>query len=498
MDSIDLAVQSVQRLNDEEKVMLVGAVVCITVLLVYAVSGLSSICKGLPAEEDALIQATPVMTVHLHRPGNQKLGICLRANGDGPAIITGISSGDLLDSWNASQAFAEQQVRSGDHILAVTSGGSTCRDGKLMAAKLKEAGDVTLAIGILRSQAEVEKCWQRVTGMTTLPDMVLEEVAELGAPRMSFGGGAMDKVAMEVLKVGPRLAAWNEQCQAKGTCCSQRVEVGDRVVAIGGSTNVRKGLKMPSPTLTLARWHPIGSCSRKSFDAKIERGQDRMGMVICPHPLGNGHAMLLKIAPDGALARWNAGSVCPIHAGDCIVGVNGASTYLNMQKELASPSPSIKIERWEPAGGSSGPSMTAQSMPLPISGKPPAASPSPPQVLSSPELSTGSRLRQPMFWLGLGTLLVLPSFLMEDWQGALHSVAEVARLPKQLPLDSQGTLALLLLGCAWLLLLRFLWCEVMLTGKTVPILPQPVLAFLSSTCFGYGTFFLCNWAGVHS
>ena len=25
-------------------------------------------------------------------------------------------------------------------------------------------------------------------GMTTLPDMVLEEVAELGAPRMSFGG----------------------------------------------------------------------------------------------------------------------------------------------------------------------------------------------------------------------------------------------------------------------------------------------------------------------
>eukprot|EP00435_Cladocopium_sp_Y103_P018709 s1807_g4.t1 len=206
----------------------------------------------------------------------------------------------LVDNWNQVQTYPEQQLRNGDRIIAVTSGGKTCRDGRLMAARLKENGDVTLTVAVSRTLEEVERCWQRMTGMVTLQDLVLEEVAELGPPEMSSAGPALDKVALEVLKVGPRLAEWNQNCLSKGLCCTQRLEVGDRVISIGGSTNVRKGLRLPSPTVTLVRWQPIGTSCCKNFEA---------------------------------VARWNASSNTPILPGDCIVSVNGMTAYSKLQKD---------------------------------------------------------------------------------------------------------------------------------------------------------------------
>jgi len=105
-------VEQFNRLDNEEKVMVLGAVVCATVLVVYIVRSLGSICGGLPTEQDALKQAAPVLTVKLQKFGNEKLGLALRAEG-GYATITGISEGDLLDTWNQTQFQSEQQVRTG-------------------------------------------------------------------------------------------------------------------------------------------------------------------------------------------------------------------------------------------------------------------------------------------------------------------------------------------------------------------------------------------------
>ena len=61
-------------------------------------------------------------------------------------------------------------------IVQVSSGGKVCREGKLMAAQLKDADvtrpplrhaiceDVTLTIGISRTPQELEQCYERVCG----------------------------------------------------------------------------------------------------------------------------------------------------------------------------------------------------------------------------------------------------------------------------------------------------------------------------------------------
>ena len=81
--------------------MALGAVVCLSVLATYILRGLGSLC-GAPQEAEALRearglsvgagwQALPALTVHL-RKGNEKLGLCLRAEGR-YATITGDSAG---------------------------------------------------------------------------------------------------------------------------------------------------------------------------------------------------------------------------------------------------------------------------------------------------------------------------------------------------------------------------------------------------------------------
>jgi len=498
-------VEQFNRLDNEEKVMVFGAVVCATVLVVYIVRSLGSICGGLPTEQDALKQAAPVLTVKLQKFGNEKLGLALRAEG-GYATITGISEGDLLDTWNQTQFQSEQQVRTGDRIVAVTSNGKTCRDGRLMAQVLKESAEVTLTVAISRSLEEIEKCWQRITGMISLQDMVLEEVAELGAPQVSSAGPALDKVALEVLQVSPRLAEWNQSCMSKGQCCSQRLEVGDRVISVGGSTNARKGLRLPSPTVTLARWQPRGTSCCKNFDVRIERTSpaDRMGMVICPHPLAHGPAVVLQVIPDGAVARWNSCSYSPILPGDCIIAANGMTEYSKLQKELSSTTVQLSMQRWELVGYQPGPATFATGT-QPKTAAPKVAPPTPdPQ-----KASRRSCFRQPLFWVALGVMLLLPSLLSFPslasrppawWAEQVAGIAILATAPSSLPLDSQGTLALPLLAVAWLLMMLFIWCEVSMLASShkKTRVPQPVVAFLSSTCFGYGTFFLCNWAGVQS
>ncbi|CAL1160395.1 unnamed protein product [Cladocopium goreaui] len=509
MDAKEI-IEHFNRLDNEEKVMVLGAVVCATVLVVYIARSLGSICGGLPSEEDALKQAMPVLSVHLSRFGNEKLGLCLRSEGS-YATITGIGDGDLVDNWNQIQTYPEQQLRNGDRIIAVTSGGKTCRDGRLMAARLKENGDVTLTVAVSRTLEEVERCWQRMTGMVTLQDLVLEEAAELGPPEVSSAGPALDKVALEVLQVGPRLFEWNQNCLSKGLCCTQRLEVGDRVISIGGSTNVRKGLRLPSPTVTLVRWQPVGTSCCKNFEVQIERmgPEDRMGMVICPHPLALGPAIVLQIVPDGAVARWNASSYTPILPGDCIVSVNGMTAYSKLQKELTSTSLHLSLQRWELVG-----SMPTAPFPGPtnlIGGPQPkqwsasAVQPSPKEA-AAPAQPRRPCLRQPLFWLLLGVLLLLPSvpslaLTPSEWWGEQKATLRMlVTIPSTLPIDSQGALALPLLVLGWLLLMFFMWCEVSMLNSRhkKTLVPQPVVAFLSSTCFGYGWLFLGNWAGVPS
>ncbi|CAE7339849.1 unnamed protein product [Symbiodinium pilosum] len=126
--------------------------------------------------------------------------------------------------------------------------------------------------------------------------------------------------------------------------------------------------------------------------------------------------------------------------------------------------------------------------------------------------SAASHVVQPAAWLCLGLALMLASAVPAEYLDLRALMQELIlatntlllALPSFLPLSSQACLALPLLGVAWLLLIHFVWREVsMLSGlpEKQPrrlVVPQPIVAMLSSTCFGYGTFFLFNWAGVYS
>jgi len=115
-------------------------------------------------------------------------------------------------------------------------------------------------------------------------------------------------------------------------------------------------------------------------------------------------------------------------------------------------------------------------------------------------------------WLLLGfaffALSTLPTDRLQWHKTISEMIVAVNRvllaLPHRLPISSQGLLALPLLGFAWLLLMHFVWREVSMLSLSSPdlrraeVVSQPVVAMLSSTCFGYGTFFLFNWAGVYS
>lgn len=274
---------------------------------------------------------------------------------------------------------------------------------------------------------------------------------------------------------------------------------------------MRKGLRLPSPTVTLVRWQPIGTSCCKNFEVQIERmgPEDRMGMVICPHPLALGPAMVLQLVADGAVARWNASSNTPILPGDCIVSVNGMTAYSKLQKELTSTSLHLSLQRWELVG--SVPTAPFPGPTTPTRGPQPtqrssATQPSPKAAAAPAHQPRRPCLRQPLFWLLLGVLLLLPSVPSlastpsEWWREQMATLRMVATMPSNLPIDSQGTLAVPLLVLGWLLLMFFMWCEVSMLNSShkKTLVPQPVVAFVSSTCFGYGWLFLCNWAGVPS
>eukprot|EP00931_Biecheleriopsis_adriatica_P075068 TRINITY_DN49016_c0_g1_i1.p1 TRINITY_DN49016_c0_g1~~TRINITY_DN49016_c0_g1_i1.p1 ORF type:complete len:523 (-),score=88.90 TRINITY_DN49016_c0_g1_i1:114-1652(-) len=493
------------NMNTEDKTMVLGATLCLVLLLGYA---FRKICggRGYPEEGEALKKVGPVVTVTLSRPGNEKLGIAMRPNDEGTCTIMGITDGDLLSQWNDAELCMEKRIRSGDKILSVTNNGKTCSTGSMMTQQLKDGGDVTLRVGSIRSREEQLKIAQCIAGMVQLDGLVLKDAAELAKPTLSTAG-ALDSVAMEISKVGPDLADWNAKRRAQGSCRTQRLEIGDRIVSIAGNTNVRKQLAISNPTVVMARWVPLGTFRVESFDVTIERqGPDeRMGMVICPHPLGTGAAIVLQIAESGAITRWNS-SNRQILQGDCIVAVNGFSTYEEMQKALAGNHIALRIERWveadTPSHSAVGSGPVKSTLP---SAKSAVRTPAGFQAASH----AGPGLLASIPWQGLSvTFFILFCFLNDEAEDMHLAVRAKAvqlnyflRMPSQLvPLESQGSLAMMLLAGSLALMTGFLWQEVHSMQKqgTRTTMPQAFIAFLASLFFGYGNFFLLTWAGIYS
>eukprot|EP00930_Biecheleria_cincta_P000107 TRINITY_DN10022_c0_g1_i1.p1 TRINITY_DN10022_c0_g1~~TRINITY_DN10022_c0_g1_i1.p1 ORF type:complete len:529 (-),score=113.91 TRINITY_DN10022_c0_g1_i1:79-1665(-) len=512
-----------QTLDTEEKTMVFGAALCVVLLLGWILRKIFGGSRGLPSEEQALKAVGPVVTVVLQRPGSERLGMSLRPNEEGSSTIQSIAEGALLDGWNRMQSSEVRRIRNGDKIISVTSNGTSCSSGGAMTDKLKEGGDVTLSVALVRSPEELKNLGQLVSGMVVLEGLVLKNEATFRAPSLT-SAGAFDRYAVEVASLGNALTAWNDARRSEGSCSTQQIEVGDRLVCVNASTNVPSALATPTPSIVLARWREPGTCSVDSFDATIQKqgADDKMGIVISPHPMAHGPALVMKILDTGAVARWNGSGNRPILKGDSIVSVNGRTSYNEIQRELGSPAPQIRIERWMATGaaaptsgfgsGYSGapfgaaPFTAAAGAAAPFAAPGQAAKMPVPVPMPAPSSSSsgGGGGMSLLPWRGISLVMFLLVYLLDEGEGKTSKACFYAALKlnqmlkmasKQVLNDSQGSVAAALLASAALLTLNFVWAEAM-AEKRKSLLWQVMLAAVASVLYGYGYWFLISWANI--
>eukprot|EP00933_Yihiella_yeosuensis_P031893 TRINITY_DN25494_c0_g1_i1.p1 TRINITY_DN25494_c0_g1~~TRINITY_DN25494_c0_g1_i1.p1 ORF type:complete len:542 (-),score=100.02 TRINITY_DN25494_c0_g1_i1:54-1679(-) len=523
---IDKGLKAYKKMDDEEKVMVVGAVICAVLLLGWFCRKICCGRRRLPSEEEAVQKTMPVITLSLPRPSGEKLGLGIMPNDQGNFTVTHISETDLVGSWNSNESIEERRVRKGDRIIWATSGQTTATTTTQISEILRGSGDITMGVALERKPEELEKVVQCVTGTIVLTDMVLKDAVEVGVPTKSSGKD-LDAAAVEITKLNPAIQAWNTARRSDGSCCTQQLEVGDRIVSVNGLTNVKAYVDTKSPPITICRWKPAGSFRSDTFDVNLQKTSpsDRIGLMICPHPDGSGQAMVLDMTKDGLVAKWNETSGNrPVLRGDRIASANGKTQYAMMQEELAGMNVALRMERWMDFGASySAPQPKPQqntSMPTasPTFQAAPVSAPSPPKPLppTAPLKTIASDGSEPsgLSFIPWGNIAGLAIFcflvlgngweLMNDKLGKVlvPELNKLSLLPMKMVNDreQQGNLAGALIAAAILLAIRFIWHEVSMLRQPSKrqTVSQLVVASMASVFFGYGNVFLLSWAGMYT
>mmetsp|Transcript_24098 Transcript_24098/g.52595 ORF Transcript_24098/g.52595 Transcript_24098/m.52595 type:complete len:481 (+) Transcript_24098:3-1445(+) len=473
--------------------------------------------------------------VLLSRQGGEKLGMGIAVNSLGGFTITAVEEGGLLERWNAAEPLAERRIRDGDVIVSVTSqqgGGSSQRATEQgpMSDALRGGGDVTLGVvAVAASRAKsgdppggATSAVRRVAGTVVLEGLALRDVAEVVALGRAAGGG------FEVVKVGSELAAWNAARRDAGSCCTQCIEEGDRIVSVNGATDVRAHLGVPSPTLVIIRWRPSSAFRTESFQATIERTgpEDRLGMQIRAGPCSDTDIEVLEVVASGAVARWNStlgGSDRKrVLRGDRLLAVNGREGREAISKELSTPGTvSLRFERWLEGGENSStvsPGVDAFAATPFSKSKPLCAVAAPPMDAAAAALPQRTPPGRSVCSGCLPMLLAVPAvgalalFGDSDLPAAGHEVA-MSSGSTSLPVPEAarpflvrihpalyGDLGAFLFFLGAALTVRFLCYEIAVLrqpGAQGGILRQLVLAAAASLALGQGGFLLLVWAGVY-
>lgn len=289
----------------------------------------------------------PVIMIPLRRQPGEKLGMGIEPNKNRGLTVTSVMEGGGIFNSNMNEPRSERRIRDKDWLKSAYR----CVDGKTVCSStsqsiteaLQSGTDVVLAVVMSRSDQEV--C--RLESSVVLTGLVLQDVADLAMPQGSHGPG--DTMAVEVASISPTLAAWNAERQGDGSCCMQCIEVGDRVVSINGSADVRLRLGEKNPTLVVVRWLPAGTVSPRRIYVNIEKTgpEDKLGMQIRPRPGLTKQIEVLEVVENLAVWRWNAsGAGDKVHRGDRLVEVNGQTEVEKIGPELQSARLALVFERW--------------------------------------------------------------------------------------------------------------------------------------------------------
>lgn len=528
--------QDVQRWDQEDQTMLAGGVMLVVLGLFFLCRACCCGTSGRPTEEQAL-QVAPVVAVTLHKPEGERLGLTFPSGGGAALNISEVNEEGLMGKWNACQPDLERRVQPGDRIVWVSGKDAA---GKVLVATsrpamtntLKGTGDISLGIAAKRFAQGI----QCVRGTVVLKGLSLQEAIDFGPPTHSSGGDAADAIAVEVTALRPPLEAWNARQRELGSCCTQRIEVGDRIVSVNSSTDVRSGLSSKEPTVVVVRLRPQGVVRTDALDVNIERSgpEDRLGLHIRNRPGDAAEIEVLEVVDGGMVSRWNAGGGRPVFAGDRLVAVNGARDRPGMQAALQTGKATLTFQRyaddgaatglsaagapaaaagqpgWQQAPGppSAGPAAVGGGAPLqgqPGSKQAPAAAPG---VAAAPAAAGGGS------WLMLLAGALAASALgvagvAVDGMPSPHVVRMAvggARQPMpasfrsfmvQIRPELYDSIAVLFLfaGCA--LTVSFFWCEISMDRKLSTLIFQIFQALFASIFLAHGSVFLLTWAGAY-
>jgi len=347
-----------------------------------------------------------------------------------------------------------------------------------------------------------ERGLQCLTGSLTLDGVVLEAVAELAPPQDSCGND------MVVVAISPQLAAWNAARRSERACCTQLLEVGDRVVSINGHVNVNERLGTESATLVVLKWRPTGSIRPEQAEVTLRKAtpEDRWGMQIRQRVGAPKQMEILEIVEGALLSKWNdVNFQRPVRKGDRIIAVNGNQAIDKISEQLQAPG-EIKIlfERWIDIDDSS----SKMSADLLNAARPRKETQQPKTELHAPNQTIASqpaKARSHKPWICATGFFMISTFGYNSGAGHAESKLEIQMSPsarsfmQRLHPDLYCDIALLLLFLGSLFTLHFFYYElsIMKCPYERQLVPQVFVALAASFLLGFGMFFLLAWAAVY-
>lgn len=345
------------RMDGEELALITGIIIlCVGAVIALCIFGRGQ--QSETSEIEALARLTkPWVAVRLKRQEGQKFGIGIAPQNDrGGLSISHVHEGGALDLWNQSQERIERRIRSGDRICCATHTTNgrriQCDSDVSIAQALREATEVTLMVMLEHDGAS---SLRRLTGTVILDDLLLRDCLKLASRPDGKG------TELEVVRVEPALAARNGAMDAKHACATQRIDVGDLVIAVNGHTRLtEEDLRTPSPAVLVAKWRPQACLKNEPLDVPLVRlsAEDRWGMQLRLRAEDQQQMEVRKVMTGGAVARWNnsesRSGQSMVLPGDILVAVNGQKELSAIAAELKGMQATLTLERWIDSSSTAG------------------------------------------------------------------------------------------------------------------------------------------------
>lgn len=536
--------------QESKTTMMIGTGACVVLGTIFILRQfcLCFCCKRRAtkmSDEEIIKLSEPTIVVPLQKPHKDaKYGLGIAPAPSGGLLINGVEPSGLAGRWNEMQSVEAARVRPGDRVIRVTY----VEDGKETVAsttdQMKKAftkESLTLLVAVNRGEAEIARLVgsAALDGLDAGTDLTLLEVE----------GGTL---GMEVVQVSPKVEERNAQRRSEGSCQTQIIETGDRLLmqrdTPAGTSVVILKFRYPHEVRT------------DTFEVAIEKNgpEDRLGMQVRAFPGEPKHMEVLDVLKEGAVFRTcSSGSAAMVLRGDRLIGANGKQGSADMGAQFREQNVVLRLERWHDAASAPVPvgakfyeaaapatafaplqaAAATGAFAAPLPGAPVApAVPSAPSALWAPSAPSApfaaAPLASPMApppaaagdgsvggGLRLTALLVLALAALVAVFGrnppsAVANMATIRFYPElvgqipystkmfldRIPQELYGDVAVVLLLIGVVLTFNFLAYEVSMLRRPEDrrVLPQLCVAGAASHCLGFGALFLFTWAGVYA